>query len=73
MKARKGIIVAVVNENDKELSAMADCVMRVPKVDDFLQPIIASIPLHLFSYHVAVMKGCNVDQPRNLAKSVTVE
>ncbi len=73
VKARKGTIVAVVNENDKELSAIADYVMKVPEVDDFLQPIIASIPLHLFSYHVAVMKGCNVDQPRNLAKSVTVE
>lgn len=73
VKARKGTIVAVVDEDDKELSAMADYVMRVPKVDDFLQPIVVAVPLHLFSYHVAVMKGCNVDQPRNLAKSVTVE
>lgn len=73
VKARKGTIVAVVNEDDKELSTMADYVMHVPKVADFLQPIIIAVPLHLFSYHVAVMKGCNVDQPRNLAKSVTVE
>lgn len=73
VKARKGIVVAVVNEGDTELSAVADYAMKVPKVDDFLQPILAVVPLHLFSYHVAVMKGCNVDQPRNLAKSVTVE
>lgn len=73
VKARKGTIVAVVNEGDTELSAMADYVLRVPQVDDFLQPIVVAVPLHLFSYHVAVMKGCNVDQPRNLAKSVTVE
>lgn len=73
VKARKGTIVAVVNEGDSELSSMADYVLKVPKVDDFLQPILVSIPLHLFSYHIAVMKGCNVDQPRNLAKSVTVE
>lgn len=73
VKARKGTIVAVVNAGDTELSAMADYVMEVPKVDDFLQPIVVAVPLHLFSYHVAVMKGCNVDQPRNLAKSVTVE
>ncbi|PVX50741.1 glutamine--fructose-6-phosphate transaminase [Balneicella halophila] len=73
VKARKGTIVAVVNEGDTELAAMADYVLTVPKVDELLQPILVAIPLHLFSYHIAVMKGCNVDQPRNLAKSVTVE
>ncbi len=73
VKARKGIVVAVVNEGDRELSEMADYVFYVPEIADCLQPIITSIPLHLFSYHIAVMKGCNVDQPRNLAKSVTVE
>ena len=73
VKARKGEIVSVVNENDEELSNLSDYVMRVPKTCDLLQPIIVAIPLHLFSYHIAAIKGCNVDQPRNLAKSVTVE
>ncbi len=73
VKARKGTIISVVNEDDKQLANMSDYVIRVPKVADVLQPIVVAIPLHLFSYHVAVMKGCNVDQPRNLAKSVTVE
>ncbi len=73
VKARKGTIISVVNEGDKQLSDISDYVMTVPKISDVLQPIVGAIPLHLFSYYVAVMKGCNVDQPRNLAKSVTVE
>ncbi|WP_010134161.1 glutamine--fructose-6-phosphate transaminase (isomerizing) [Ochrovirga pacifica] len=73
IKARKGPIVAVVNEDDDEMTHTADFVFKVPRVSDILQPIIAVVPLQLFSYHVAVYRGCNVDQPRNLAKSVTVE
>jgi glucosamine--fructose-6-phosphate aminotransferase (isomerizing) len=73
VKARKGTIIAVVTEGDKQVKEMADYVIEVPEVDDALIPLISVIPLQLFSYHIAVMRGCNVDQPRNLAKSVTVE
>jgi len=73
VKARKGPILAVVNDDDSEMIETADHVFKVPRVSDMLQPIVSVIPLQLFSYHVAVLKGCNVDQPRNLAKSVTVE
>jgi len=73
VKARKGKITAVVTSGDKEVKAMADYVIEVPETDELLVPLIAVIPLQLLSYHVAVMRGCNVDQPRNLAKSVTVE
>lgn len=73
VKARKGRIVAVVTSGDKEVKQMADHVIEIPETDEFLVPLIAVIPLQLLSYHIAVMRGCNVDQPRNLAKSVTVE
>jgi glucosamine--fructose-6-phosphate aminotransferase (isomerizing) len=73
VKARKGTIIAVVTEGDKQVKEMADYVIEVPEVDDALIPLISVIPLQLLSYHIAVMRGCNVDQPRNLAKSVTVE
>lgn len=73
VKARKGKITAVVTSGDKEVKAMADYVIEIPETDEFLVPLIAVIPLQLLSYHIAVMRGCNVDQPRNLAKSVTVE
>ena len=73
VKARKGKVTAVVTSGDKEVKAMADYVIEIPETDEFLVPLIAVIPLQLLSYHVAVMRGCNVDQPRNLAKSVTVE
>ncbi|MFN5712644.1 MAG: SIS domain-containing protein, partial [Bacteroidota bacterium] len=73
VKARKGTIIAVVTEGDKHVKEMADYVIEVPEVDDCLIPLISVIPLQLLSYHIAVMRGCNVDQPRNLAKSVTVE
>ncbi len=73
VKARKGKIVAVVTSGDKEVKATADYVIEIPETDEFLVPFISVIPLQLLSYHVAVMRGCNVDQPRNLAKSVTVE
>ena len=73
VKARKGKIIAVVTEGDTQVREMADHVIEIPRTDDSLVPIVSVIPLQLFSYHVAIMRGCNVDQPRNLAKSVTVE
>lgn len=73
VKARKGSIVAIVTEGDSVVSKMADYVIEIPDTDEAFVPIVASIPLQLLSYHIAVMRGCNVDQPRNLAKSVTVE
>ena len=73
VKARNGKIIAVVTEGDEAVKEMADHVIEIPDVDDFFDPLITVIPLQLLSYHIAVMRGCNVDQPRNLAKSVTVE
>ena len=73
VKARKGKIIAIVTEGDKHASQLADHVIEVPETDDVLVPLISVIPLQLLSYHIAVLRGCNVDQPRNLAKSVTVE
>ncbi len=73
VKARKGQIIAIVTEGDKTVKGLADHVIEIPRTDDSLVPIVSVIPLQLFSYHVAIMRGCNVDQPRNLAKSVTVE
>jgi glucosamine--fructose-6-phosphate aminotransferase (isomerizing) len=73
VKARKGKVIAIVTEGDEQVRNMADHVIEIPEVDEFLVPLVATIPLQLLSYHIAVMRGCNVDQPRNLAKSVTVE
>ena len=73
VKARKGNIIAIVTEGDTTIKTMADYVIEIPETDDALVPIVSVIPLQLLSYHIAVMRGCNVDQPRNLAKSVTVE
>ena len=73
VKARKGKIIAIVTEGDKVVKELADHAIEIPKSDDSLVPLISVIPFQLLSYHVAVMRGCNVDQPRNLAKSVTVE
>ncbi|MDB5386635.1 MAG: glucosamine/fructose-6-phosphate aminotransferase, isomerizing [Planctomycetaceae bacterium] len=73
VKARRGPIIAVACEGDKKLEALADDVIYVPEVEDFLQPLVTTIPLQLFAYHMALLRGCNVDRPRNLAKSVTVE
>ncbi len=73
VKARKGKVIAVITEGDHMVKEMADYVIEVPDTADCLVPLISVIPLQLLSYHVAVMRGCNVDQPRNLAKSVTVE
>jgi glucosamine--fructose-6-phosphate aminotransferase (isomerizing) len=73
IKSRKGKIIAVVTEGDVAVKEMADCVIEIPEVEEALSPLLTTIPLQLLSYHIAVARGCNVDQPRNLAKSVTVE
>jgi glucosamine--fructose-6-phosphate aminotransferase (isomerizing) len=73
VKARKGRIIAVITEGDDLIHSMADHIIEIPDTDECLMPLITVVPLQLLSYHVAVMRGCNVDQPRNLAKSVTVE
>ncbi|HTN21244.1 MAG TPA: glutamine--fructose-6-phosphate transaminase (isomerizing) [Pelobium sp.] len=73
VKARKGIVVAIVTEGDVDVVAMADYSIEIPASDEAFLPLLATIPLQLLSYHIAVLRGCNVDQPRNLAKSVTVE
>lgn len=73
VKARKGHVIAIVTEGDTEVRRMADHVIEIPDADEAFLPLLATIPLQLLSYHIAVMRGCNVDQPRNLAKSVTVE
>ena len=73
IKARKGQIIAVVTKGDVQVRALADYVLEVPDTADALSPLLTTIPLQLLSYHIAVMRECNVDQPRNLAKSVTVE
>ncbi|PZV80908.1 glutamine--fructose-6-phosphate transaminase [Algoriphagus aquaeductus] len=73
VKARKGKVIAVVTEGDKQVKALADHVIEIPPTNEAFTPLLSVIPLQLLSYHIAVMRGCNVDQPRNLAKSVTVE
>ncbi|SDQ09535.1 glutamine--fructose-6-phosphate transaminase (isomerizing) [Flagellimonas zhangzhouensis] len=73
IKSRKGRIIAVVTEGDETVKELADHVIEVPETSESLSPLLTTIPLQLLSYHIAVMRGCNVDQPRNLAKSVTVE
>jgi glutamine---fructose-6-phosphate transaminase (isomerizing) len=73
IKARGGPVIAIITEGDSEATELADDVIRVPAVADFLQPIVAVVPLQLLAYHAAILRGCDVDKPRNLAKSVTVE
>ena len=73
IKSRKGIIIAVVTKGDTTVKEMADYYMEVPKTPEALTPLVTTISLQLLSYHIAVMLNRNVDQPRNLAKSVTVE
>ncbi|MGB5378458.1 glutamine--fructose-6-phosphate transaminase (isomerizing) [Muriicola sp.] len=73
IKSRKGKIIAIVTEGDTQVRELADHVIEVPETFESLTPLLTTIPLQLLSYHIAVMRGCNVDQPRNLAKSVTVE
>ncbi len=73
IKARRGPVIAIACEGDDKVSELADDVIYVPVVDEYLQPLVTAIPLQLLAYHVALLRGCNVDRPRNLAKSVTVE
>jgi glutamine---fructose-6-phosphate transaminase (isomerizing) len=73
VKAREGTVIVVATEGDREIEDKADRVIYVPEISPLLSPVLTSIPMQLFSYHVAVRRGCDVDQPRNLAKTVTVE
>jgi glucosamine--fructose-6-phosphate aminotransferase (isomerizing) len=73
IKARGGPVIAVVEQGDDAVAELADDVIEIPPTPDFLQPIVAAVPLQLLAYHIAVLRGCDVDKPRNLAKSVTVE
>src|SRR5262249_35911298 len=73
VKARGGPVIAVACEGDEEVAARADEVLYVPEVPEHLQPLVSVVPLQLLAYHVALLRGCDVDKPRNLAKSVTVE
>ncbi|RME19015.1 MAG: glutamine--fructose-6-phosphate transaminase (isomerizing) [Bacteroidetes bacterium] len=73
VKARKGKIIAIITAGDKHVQQFADHIIEIPETDEALSPLVSVIPLQLLAYHIAVLRGCNVDQPRNLAKSVTVE
>jgi glucosamine--fructose-6-phosphate aminotransferase (isomerizing) len=73
IKARNGKIIAIVTKGDTIVTEMADHVIEIPETEEAFVPLLSTIPLQLLSYYIAVMRGCNVDQPRNLAKSVTVE
>ena len=73
VKARKGLVIAVVTEGDEVISQIADYTIEIPDTEEPFTPLLSVIPLQLLSYHIALMRNCNVDQPRNLAKSVTVE
>ena len=73
VRARRGRIIAIATEGDEEVRRRADHVLYVPQTLPMLQPMLSVIPLQLLAYHIAVLRGCDVDQPRNLAKSVTVE
>ena len=73
VKARKGKIIAITTRDEPALAGKLDYEFRIPETVDLLTPILASVPLQLLAYYIAVKRGCNVDQPRNLAKSVTVE
>jgi len=73
VKAREGIVLAVVSQGDEHIRKVADHIIEIPAASDLLSPILEIVPLQLLAYHIAVRRGCDVDQPRNLAKSVTVE
>ena len=73
VKARSGVVIALATEGDQEIKESADHVLYVPAAPEELSPILEIVPLQLLAYHIAVRRGCDVDQPRNLAKSVTVE
>ncbi|MFO0877836.1 MAG: glutamine--fructose-6-phosphate transaminase (isomerizing) [Gemmataceae bacterium] len=73
VKARRGPVIAIVSEGEEEAAAMADEIIEVPSVPEYLQPLVTAVPLQFLAYHIALLRGCDVDKPRNLAKSVTVE
>jgi glucosamine--fructose-6-phosphate aminotransferase (isomerizing) len=73
VRSREGIIVSVATVGDEEIASESDHTITIPETSDFLAPILEIVPLQLLAYHIAVLRGCDVDQPRNLAKSVTVE
>jgi glucosamine--fructose-6-phosphate aminotransferase (isomerizing) len=73
VKARRGRVIAIVTEGDAEITALADHSFPIPETLDSLTPVLSVIPLQLLAYYIAVRRGCDVDKPRNLAKSVTVE
>ena len=73
VRARSGRIIAIATEGDQEIHSRADHVIEIPSTLPMFQPLLSVVPLQLLAYHVAVLRGCDVDQPRNLAKSVTVE
>jgi len=73
VKARKGVVIAVVTEGDQAIKDLADYIIEIPEIEEPFTPLLSVIPLQLLAYHIAVLRDCNVDQPRNLAKSVTVE
>jgi glucosamine--fructose-6-phosphate aminotransferase (isomerizing) len=73
VRARKGKVIAIATKGDEHIKEQADHVIYIPECEEAMLPLLATIPLQLLSYHIAVMRECNVDQPRNLAKSVTVE
>ena len=72
-KVNNGPVIAVVTEGDEEVVGVADEVIEVPEVPEYLQPLVTVVPLQLLAYHIALLRECDVDKPRNLAKSVTVE
>jgi glucosamine--fructose-6-phosphate aminotransferase (isomerizing) len=73
VRARKGCVIAITDEGNDELDELCEYVIHIPKVHEVLSPILTVVPLQLLSYHIAIMRGCDVDMPRNLAKSVTTE
>jgi glucosamine--fructose-6-phosphate aminotransferase (isomerizing) len=73
VRARNGVVIALATEGDEAIGALADSVISLPPTSPWIQPLLVAIPLQLLAYHIAVIRGCDVDQPRNLAKSVTVE
>ena len=73
VRARDAKVIAIADTGDYEIESLADRVLRIPPVEELLSPLVTALPLQLLAYHVAVRRGCDVDQPRNLAKSVTVE
>jgi glucosamine--fructose-6-phosphate aminotransferase (isomerizing) len=73
VKARDGVVIAIVTGGDTEPGEIADHVIEIPRASDLISPILSVVPLQLLAYHIGVRRGCDVDQPRNLAKSVTVE